>query len=227
MLRIGQRSYQLIRAHSGFHVTVKHGDLQLGKHEWRFDAHYVPSDGDPGAGPTAEREYWQLRIHPMNFQTADWRQLVDYAVNEDNRLDFYPCSAHIENLLSFHRATKNVRSVFVGDFRILRREGYLFTCEFDGEIRAGSTDDPEAEEVAGEFRLLDEIPFATASVQVPINAADPVATARAIAARELVLTETARTHLRPYDAARVIPWRSLGTDKHSVMLETPWHGETK
>lgn len=136
---------------------------------------------------------------------------------------FYPYAFSLENLLAERQGgpSGNVRTVYPGEFSILRREGYLFHCEFAGEI------DPEGEErnddtEREELTLRDAIPFASVTVRVPINSSDPVAAARALAARELHLTETRRACLRPYDPKTKFHSRTLGTDRHSVLLETPW-----
>ncbi len=42
----------------------------------------------------------------------------------------------------------------------------------------------------GDFRLRVEIPFASVTVQVPLNADDPLTAAKAMAAREIQITET-------------------------------------
>ena len=222
MLQIGERCYQLVRAQSGFHVTVDATETGMWRQTWRFDAHYVPADVDPGPRPEAGREYWRLAINPMNLAVADWRQLAEYNAREDGGEGFHPFSASLENLLHEWNDDKGVRTIFPGEFRVLRRDGYLFACEFDGEIKAAVSD---AEAIVGEFGLLEEVPFATVTVRVPINAADPVASARAIAAREIGLTSIGRTHVQPYDPARKRHSRFLGTDKHSVLLETPWRSE--
>src|SRR5260221_7975049 len=170
MLQIGSRSYQLVRGQSGFCVTIGHGDLGFppGGQAWRLEAHYVPGDRDPGAPPEAPWEYWRLTINPMNFKLSDWRSLADPELWKEKEYDlpFYPLSVSIENLLPDGMARAKARAVRAGDFRVIWRKGFLFTCEFDGEIQS-----KDGEEVAGEFRLLEEIPFAEVTVHVPINAA--------------------------------------------------------
>jgi hypothetical protein len=220
MLQIGSRSYQLVRAHSGFGVVVDDADLGFpGKQAWRFEAHYVPGDEDPGPPLEAPWEYWRLMINPMNFVLSDWRELADPALWdwEKDAEPFYPMCVTIENLLPDGMRGAAERTVRPGHFRVIRREGFLFTCEFDGEIVA-----KEGEEVAGEFRLLDEFPFFEAAVHVPINAADPIVAARAMAAREIALTESARTFLKRFDPERGRLPRILGPGRHSVTIETAW-----
>ena len=70
-------------------------------------------------------------------------------------------------------------------------------------------------------RMVEEIPFATARVAVPLNAGDPLATARAIAAREIGLTQFARSSVDLYDPGRKV-WNPTRAGKHMVLLETPW-----
>jgi hypothetical protein len=104
----------------------------------------------------------------------------------------------------------------------VRRDGYLFTCEFDGEITPTKEDmekDPGA--VPVEFRMMEEIPFATVTVAVPLNAADPLSAARGIAEREIGLKEVARSRVSLFDPTRKV-WKPEKSGKHTVTLETPW-----
>src|SRR5207302_5253565 len=189
--------------------TIDPGMTDFQRQMWRFDAHYVPADSDTGACPGVELEYWQLAINPMQLVIGDWRQLTDIKQSDDLDSSFYPFGGNFENLLTYRRnGIKGVHTVFIEEFRVLRREGYLFNCEFTGEIEAAAEDETEA--LAGEFRMLDEIPFASVTVRVPINATDPLASARAIAAREIGLAGVALADVRPYDPTRKFHSRSLG-----------------
>ncbi|HEY3663365.1 MAG TPA: hypothetical protein VGL24_09465, partial [Chthoniobacterales bacterium] len=192
MLTLGSRSFRLVRPQSGFHVTLgDRQDLAVGDQWWRFEAHYVPADDDRGPGPVDTWEYWRLMISPMLFQTNDWRLLTEYAISEPADFPFPAGSA--ENLLGGGGSRADALMLRPGELRVLRRDGFLFTCEFEGEIDLPAGHEGGEEPV--EFRLLDEIPFAGVSVHVPVNSADPVKAARALAAREIGLGETARFHV--------------------------------
>ena len=216
MLQIGSRSYRLVRAQSGLHVRLDPTEPGMREQEWRLDAHFVPADEDTGGELEAGWEYWRLHVNPFSrFRVEDWRELARGSFCEDEEIFFF---VDLENLMERGLRTVEERGVRIGDFRITRREGYLFTCEMEGTV-AGETDGAAEEE----FRMEAEIPFATVWVQVPLNAGDPVAAARAIAARELKLGSVARHALRRYDPERAGGYpRTNG--KHSVTLETPWHG---
>ena len=73
-----------------------------------------------------------------------------------------------------------------------------------------------------ELRLLDEIPFAEVYAKVPINAADPVAAARAFATREVGLAETAAARTTPPDWRREENPQAPLDSHHHVTLHTPW-----
>ena len=222
MLQIGTRSYQLVRGQSGLHVSLDPNEREPWQQQvWRFDAHFVPGDED--CGPELDQppwEYWQLTINPMAFfRIADWRELARGSFMEGEGADRFLFMPNVENLIGPGGGRNPVRDVSFDDFRIVIRDGWLFTCELEGEIAAAKED--EAATVAGAFRLVEEIPFATARVAVPLNAGDPLATARAIAAREIGLMQIARSSVDLYDPGRKV-WNPTRSGKHMVLLETPW-----
>ncbi len=219
MLTFGARSYRLVTPQSGFHVTLgEPSDLVVGHQWWTFDAQYVPEDGDAGPPPGEVGEHWQLTLAPMNFETQDWQRLIDYVIDDDQPLHPFPQFA--TNLLDSRGSS---RQMYPGDFKIVRREGYFFHCEFEGEIVRPAAESGAPEHV-DEFTLRDAFPFRRVTVHLPVNSPDPVKAARAIAARDLALLETTeRTTVSPYDPARGRIPRVLGPGRHSVTLEPPWH----
>lgn len=177
----------------------------------------MPDDADPGPEEYWQWEHWRLVINPMaGFKLKDWRELAAGSIlEEDDNLLFWPV---LENLLADTGAEAD-RAARIGDFAVRRRDGYSFTCEIDGDVECGK--DEAGEAIREDWQLLDEFPFVSAEVGVPLNAADAVATARAIAAREIGLTEAVRTTLRPYNPEAWTPkYESKG--RHTVTLETPW-----
>ena len=217
MLRIGSRSYDLVRAHSGFFLW--HGLQRHVEHlqRWRMEFHYVPSDQDPGR-PDATWEYLRLSMHPHDYCLADWRDLTGFRSRSFNE-ELNPLLnwTSLENLLSkswFHK--EELDNPCPENLTIRWNEGYLFTCELDGFLRR--SDDAEEED----FHLLDQIPFAEATVEVPINAADPVATARAILAREIKLSECASSRITPHDWRREKDPNAQLSPSHHVSILTPW-----
>ncbi len=217
MLQIGPRSYDLVRGQSGFHLILDPSETSdFWQQRWLFHAHYVPNEADPGpASLPAPWEYLHLMINPLWLSLTDWRDLTTYNPTDHDVGGFYPCSATLSNLIGTQR--DGGETIDPGEFRIIRRQGYLFTCEFEGEI------DSETPEETGEehLQLRDEIPFASITVRVPINSADPVTAARATAARALGLTEVARTHLTPYQPQEGRHYRTLGRDNITSYWKLP------
>ncbi len=220
MLQIGSRSYRLVRGPSAFHVTLNPNERDHWQQVWRLDAHFVPDDGDCGPELHGQWEYWWLAVNPMAFfQVTDWRDLARGSFFEDGDADPFMFNANIENLITLGAGRAPVRSLILDEFRVTQQDGYFFTCEMAGEIEPAR--DGEEKMVSGEFQWREEIPFATATVEVPLNAGDPLATGRAIAAREIGLTEVARTSVTLFDSTRKV-WKPERAGKHTVTLETPW-----
>ena len=220
MLRIGERIYELVQAQSGFRVILDPSESDdFWQQRWLFDAHYVPAANDPGPPADVLWEYQRVLINPLWLTISHWHDLTTYHPVDHEVNGFYPMAANLENLLQ-GRASRDEgnRIIYPDEFRVVRREGYLFHCEFDGAIdpqkqeSSAEKDENEAEPEADEFQLRDEIPFTDVTVRVPINSTDPLATARAIAARELGLTSIGRNHIHPYDPTPRRHFRSLGTD---------------
>ena len=97
--------------------------------------------------------------------------------------------------------------------------------ELPPQDRAGEEEEraQETSVLSGEFRLRVEVPFYDATVRVPLNAADPLATAASNARREIGLSAHARHQMNPFDPNRPI-WKPIENSHHSVLLETPWRG---
>ena len=142
----------------------------------------------------------------------DWRQLSGLGLDTED--DEWIGHVYLENLL-------------VGDYRdegwtirpgwleVERVRDYLFHCEFDGSVERA---DGKEEDV--EFK--DDVPFQEVITYVPINAADPVAAAQAMARRLVGLTEFAGSRVTPYDAKRPSSLISQINTHHCVTLRTPW-----
>lgn len=234
MLRIGERIYELVQSQSGFRVILDPSETDdFWQQRWLFDAHYVPAAGDPGPPAGALWEYQRILINPLWLSISHWHDLTTYHPVDHGVNGFYPFAASLENLLQSRAShDEDNRIIYPDEFRVLRREGYLFHCEFEGAVNSqkeepsGEQDEKSAEPAAAEFQLRDEIPFTDVTVRVPINSTDPLAAARAIAARELGLTSIGRSHLRPYNPTPRRHFRTLGTDKHTVLLETPWRDQS-
>ncbi len=224
MLHIGQRKYQFVLSQSGFRVFLDPNEYPHRRQIWRLDAHYVPDEEDVALKIFADREHWEFTVMPVDFLiTTDWRNLAqgDYLDKEERFPPFFMPS--FENLIP-HRYSKNkVQSAVLDEFKVSKRDGCFFTCEIKGEVMALSGEvEAGMQGTQGDFQLLEEIPLLGVSVSVPLNAADPVATARGIAAREIGLREVARTEVDLYEPnPNPQAWRARD-GVHTVRLETPW-----
>lgn len=149
---------------------------------------------------------------------SDWRELskLGEESQEEGAADRYLFHTNLENLLArAHHHKEELHAVTPGVFRLRAAGGYFFTCEFDGMFK-----DEEGEK---QFTLLDEVAFGEVLVHPPINVKDAVAAGRAIAARELKLTEFAGSRVTPPDWQRQNQADAPLDNYHYVTLRTPWH----
>jgi hypothetical protein len=130
-------------------------------------------------------------------------------------------NANLENLCDQGAERGKLREACVEECRIIGRDGYGFVMEAEGEVFAPEGQTVE-DGVTGDFRLRMEIPFASVNVSVPVNAADPLSAARAIAEREIGLKGVARSLVHRFDPERAKGLFAGHFNKHSVWLETPW-----
>ena len=217
MLRIGQRSYELVRGASQILVSIGGRRRKADEQQWMIDAHYVPSAEDPGGGDGDDWEYLRLTIHPFGFRIPDWRELTKLRVEclEDPPADFILLHVNLENLLAgYPHHRDSAQTVAPGDLKLRRSGGYHFIWEFDGEYKT--------EDGVQELTVLDELPFGQATVYPSVNVKDPVVAGRAIAAREIKLTEMAGSHVLGPDWRREKETAAPLDSYHHVTLRTPW-----
>ncbi len=221
MLHIGPRKYHFVFSQSGFRVFLDPNEYPHRRQIWRLDAHFVPDEEDVAPKIFANKEHWEFTVMPVDFLiTTDWRNLAqgDYLDKEERFPAIFLPS--IENLIPNYSVRNKEQEVTLDEFKMSKRNGYLFTCEIKGEIHP-LKENPEAG-TQGMFQLLEEIPLVGVTVSVPLNAADPVATARGIASREIGLKEVARTEVDLYEPnLNPQAWRARD-GVHRVTLETPW-----
>lgn len=215
MLRVGDRLYDLVLAQSGFHVALTEGHTKQIRQDWRLDAHYIPQPTQP-AREDAGWEYLRLTIFALAYSVADWRDLCGLGLDplHEGEESVWLGTSGLENLLA-RWSEREERDLIPGDLTVKRTGGYLFACALEGAIRY---EDGREEELL----LQDEIPFASVSLRVPINAPDPIKTARAIAAREIQFTDCASAHITRHDWRRQETPDALLDNAHHVILETPW-----
>jgi hypothetical protein len=220
MLHIGSRTFQPLPSQSGIRVLLDPHGREVFQQNWLLDACFVPADDDPGPPPWCGNEFWRFSLGRIIHLTVhDWRELEGKSLIDDEDGFTRPLFPDFTNLCGWGDA-KKPRAVLLGECRILKRDGYLFTVEIDGEIE--TKDEAPADGVTGYFRTIMEIPFAAAEVSVPVNSNDPLASARGIAAREISLKDIARSHVTPFDPERAAGFKGHHFNKHDVDLETPW-----
>jgi len=222
MLRIGPRIYELVRNQSGLHVSLDPHAAPHERQQWRIEAHWVPAAEDPGAEWDAESgldwEYGRLSVNPiMGFEISHWHELDKATLLDADSEVPNLCFATWQNLIHLGTGQNDVQDVTLGSLRVIQRDGCLLTLEIDGEFAPAADSS-----LHGDFSAMIELPFATLTVAVPINAADPLATAQGIAKRELGLDHFGRHRIRLFDPERPTSLKPHRNGKHSVSLETAW-----
>ena len=214
MLRIGQNEYELVFVNSGFTVYVYPPNEAVLKREqlWILELHYVPSATHYTPREDGEIEYLNVQFRAEEYAVKDWRQLSGLGLDteEDSWFGF----ASAENLVIGDYREESWK-VLPGWLEVEHTHDYLFHCKFDGSlVRTDGT------EVDMEFE--DDVPFREAIVYVPLNAANPVNTARAMVARNFKLTESAGSQVHPYDPTKPAHPSIHINSHHTVHLTTPW-----
>jgi len=214
MMHLGPQRYELVRSQSGFSVNLHDANHAYGPQAWQLNLHYVPADANSKPRPSWELEYLELCFQPFRYQTADWRELSNFGPGPD--LDHVLFNITLGNLLAGGYNCPR-QSVYPDDITITHLTGYNFRCQFSGSVLWDDRD--------YELEVDDEIAFTEATVDVPVNARDLVAAARAIARREIQLADCAGQHLTLKDCgAQKLFFKSL-SQGHSVTLLTPWRGK--
>lgn len=211
MMRLGPQRYDLVRSQSGFSATLHDSNHVRGPQAWQLDLHYVPADTNPRPRPLWEREYLELCFQPFRFQTADWRELAGFGPGPD--LDPILFNITLGNLLAGGHSCSR-QPVCPEGITVTHLAGYNFRCQFSGSVL---WDDREYE-----LELDDEIAFTEATVDVPVNARDPLAAARAIARREIQLADCAGRHISLKDCSEQRMFFKSLNQGHAVTLLTPW-----
>ena len=213
MMRLGPQRYDLVRSQSGFSVVIHDANNMRGPQAWQLDLHYVPADTNPRPRPLWEGEYLELCFQPFRFQTADWRELAGFGFGPGADLNPILFNITLGNLLAGGHSCPR-QSVFPAEITITHLAGYNFRCQFSGSV---VWDDREYD-----LEVDDEIAFAEATVDVPVNSRDVLAAARAIARRNIQLADCAGQHITLKDCGeQKMFFRSLAQG-HSVTLLTPW-----
>jgi hypothetical protein len=214
MLRIGTNEYELVRVQSGFAVTLHSPDVDVLKRNqvWELVAHYAPHENRYTLRADGEPEFLRVVLQSEEYAVKDWRKLSGLGLDQEG--DHWFGHAWIENLLVGHY-DKEQWSLVPGWLDVELKHDYLFHCEFDGsrKLADGTEEDME---------FKDDLPFKEVTAYAPINTADPVAAARAMAARTVGLTEFAESRVQPYDPQRKSHLSIRVNTHHIVTLQTPW-----
>ncbi len=211
MLRLGQKHYDYVRSQSGFFVTLGEPQDTRGNQAWQLDLHFVPADTNPEPRPAWQLEYLELCFQPFGFHTADWRELDNFGPTEP--LDPVLFNITLGNLLDGGYSCPR-RSVFPEECSVKYLGGYLFRVRFAGAV-IGDGEDVDLE-------LEEEAAFVQFTTDAPVNAADPVAVAQAIAKREIKLTGFTGNHITRNDWRREQKAAGPIEFAHRVTLLTPW-----
>ena len=210
MLTLGAGQYELIRSQSGFSVSLSPPQTARGPQAWQLDLHYVPTDRNPEPQPLWECEHLELCCQPFHYQTDDWRGLTHFGPAD---LDPILFNITLGNLLE-NQPTCTRHFVTPDEFTVQHLEGYRFRCQLEGRLHR--------DEECLALELDDEIHFAQATISVPVNAADPIATAQGLARRAIQLTEFAGSHLTRNDWRQTQGAAGPLEFAHRVTLYTPW-----
>ncbi len=222
MLTVGTRTYELVRAHSGFFLELDPTYALEPTQQWRLETHWVTSPDNIPESADNEPEYLRLTVTADQYRLSDWRELTGLGLEEiDDEVEgskFYG-EGTLEYFLGREsRPYGDVLSfdLILGVMEVRRKEGYLFSCEFDATVKFD-------EGVRDELILKEDIPFAGVSMGVPING-NAVAIGYARARKEIGPLEIVGGHVISHD------WRrkdrsdptAMLDEMRRVLLHTPW-----
>jgi len=221
MLKIGTRCYELVRAHSGFFLELDPAMQPEPMQQWRLEAHFVSSPANALLPVEDDVEYLRLTVTADRYRISDWRELTGLGLeakddDEEDSRTFYG-EGILEYMLGPEREPLDEPPAFpliVGDMEVKRKEGYLFSCEFDATVKF---DDGRREELS----LEAELPFAGVSMDVPING-NAVAIALARARREIGPMEIADGRVIAHDWRLKERPEAWVDSTRRVLLRTPW-----
>lgn len=214
MLKIGANSYQIVEPQSSLSVTLyPPGDLAGNQQQvWQLTANFVP-DGVDYTPPTPwTDEHLELLMRADFYQVKDWRKLSGFGF-EDENTDALVLPA-LTNRLAERSESKELPFSLM-DMSLKYEDDFVFHCELDGVHPL-----PDGKEV--ELKLQEMLSFKEVVAYVPINSADPVAAAKAMATKFLNLKEFGGHRVTPYDPNRPTRVSTHRNSHHIVTLETAW-----
>ena len=228
MLTIANRRFQLLSPFSGLSVSLAPNAISPKQQLWSLHTYWVPEEDDPFPLPWEGPRVWHMSIPTLGLRVSHWHDLKGMEMDPED-LSLLTLGASVQDIATHHSSDAPVLSLSIWSLRFISRTGYRFIVEMDGEVPPQDSAverKAQAEEtsvLSGDFRLRVEVPFYEAAVCVPLNAADPLATAASIARREVGLSAHARHQVNLFDPNRRV-WKPIENSHHSVLLETPWRG---
>jgi hypothetical protein len=214
MLKIGSNSYEMVDAQSYISVSLfPPGDGVIQRQQlWGLTASFAP-EGDDYTPPNPwTDEYLELWMRAEKYDVPDWRELTGFGLGEQNNL--WPVLSSLSNRLE-HDFQKSDLPISVHDLKLERVEDFIFRCELHGT--RDLPDDAELDLTFFELLIFKEV-----VAYVPLNSADSVAVAKAMAAKYIKLTEFASHRVTPYDPKRGSSLNTHINTHHMVTLQTAW-----
>jgi hypothetical protein len=214
MLKIGTNEYEGVDWQSTLSVSLfPPGEGVIGRQQlWELETNFCPFGGDYRPLIADTDEILKLWIRAENHHVADWNQLTGLGVADETKPGF--TLASLSNLLNEDRHEREF-DISVDELTLEQNEGFIFSVEIDGtHTRPDGTEE--------ELHVLEIVTFKKVVAYVPLNAADPVATAKAMAKQQINLTEFASHRIIPYDPQRASSLISHINSHHKVILETAW-----
>jgi hypothetical protein len=214
MLRIGFNNYDIVDAHSHLSVTLYPlGDSVGGRQQvWQLKANFAPGEVDYSPPTPWTDEYLELFLRPEFYQVQDWRKLSGFNLGheEDDGLVL----ATLTNRLAEGSDPREL-AMTVDDLKLEFDDDFVFRFHLDGVHKL-----PDGTEQ--ELKVREMLSFKEVVAYVPINSADPVTTAKAMAAKSINLMEFSEHRVTPYDPSRPTRLKSKINSHHIVTLQTAW-----
>lgn len=214
MLQIGSNYYGIVESHSQVSVTLyPPGDSVGGRQQvWQLKANFAPDGVDYAPPSPGTDEYLELFLRPEFYQVQDWRKVVDfdYEAEDSDPLMF----TSLTNRLAEGSEPKEL-PITVDDLTLKHVGDFVFEWKLDGvrELPDGTEQ---------KLKVREMLSFKEVVAYVPLNAADPVAAAKAMAAKAIQLKEFGGHRVTPYDPNRPTRLKSLINSHHVVTLQTDW-----
>jgi len=218
MLRIGKNQYVIVDANSGISVQLfPPGESVFGRQQvWELDAHFVPELPSYTPRPDGQPEYLQLWLRAENYQVSDWCKLSGFDSEDPmimaslrNRLvggdkpEDYPISIDKLTIKQAERLSDHPDDAPCDFLFYVTIKG---VCELSGSKL--------------KLKVNTLLAFKETIAYVPLNAADPASTAKAMAKKIIKLDRFAGNRVTPYNPQRPAHLNLHINSHHKVTLKT-------